>query len=190
MPKVRWGISASDIDEYDRDNQYTPYTGPTPPNAVYQWQVKVLKYVAGGRESHDQLRIGLELVPRKGRKDEAKYAGYFVMKFCHITSKAAFTYVPFLDAIGASGDDFKERTISDEEGNIKKIGRWRNNGDEILMGQLIERPDTNQVLRKEVSWIGPLAQDEDELDDDDDEYSYYEDEDEEIDSDGDDEEPF
>lgn len=177
MPRVRWGISSGDIDDFDRSSQYAPYTGPIPPNGVYEWLVKVLKYIPGTRDKHPQLRIGLELVPREDRKDERQYSGYFAMAFLPITDKTAFRYVPFLDALGVSGKEFTERTVTDEDGNIKKIGQWRNDGKEIIAAQLADGQDQNGAPRKELAWFGPVA----EIDDDEeDEY------DEEIEE----EEPF
>lgn len=168
MPKVRWGVSSGAVDDYDRDSQYKPYTGPTPPNAVYQWTVKVLKHAAGTRDKNPQLRIGLELKPRRGR-DEDRYKGYFVFLFRAITDRNQFTWVPFLDAIGVSGDEFERGTITDEDGNIKKIGRWRNDGKAVILGQLVDDEDARGDFIKGVKWMGPLdsTPDDDEYDDED-----------------------
>lgn len=175
MPRVRWGISSRVVDDFDRDQQYKPYMGPVPPNAVYQWKVKQLKSVAGTRDKNPQLRVGLELIPRKGR-DEGKYSGYFVMAFLPVTDKTNFRYTPFLDALGVSGTDFTERTIADEEGNVKKIGRWRNDGSTLILGQLTERPDDKGVLRKDITWMGALDETP-EGDDDEDSEDYDDDDD-------------
>lgn len=174
MPRVQWGVSASDIDGFDRETQFKPYDGPIPPNGVYVWKIKVLKSVAGTREKLPQLRIGLELQPRKGRKDERAFSGYFTMVFRSITEKSVMFYVPFLDAIGVSGRDFESRTIADEEGNIKKIGAWRNDGNQFVKAELKDGVDQHGQSRKEIGWMGPdTAEDEleeDEEDFDDDEY--------------------
>lgn len=162
MPRARWGISAGDIDEFDRDSQFKLYKGPIPPNAVYLWKIKVLKFVSGTREKHPQLRIGLELVPRSGH-DEKRFAGYFIMSFRAITPKSNMFYVPFLDAIGVSGTDFAENTITDEEGNVKKIGRWRNTGEQLIYAQLKDGQDADGNKRQEVGLFE--AYDDEELDD-------------------------
>lgn len=190
MPRVDWGVSAKDVDNYDRESQYKPYDGPLPPNGVYQWQLKTFKHVAGTRERNPQLRVGLELIPRKGRKDERRYAGYFVMVFAPVTEKTAFRYVPILDAIGVTGRDFERATITDEEGNIKKIGKWRNTGEEMILGQLRDNTgDQADKYPKDIGWVGALTdeepEDDDELDDDDDEFG-DDDDDEEIDDEDDD----
>lgn len=185
MPRVRWGVSAKDIDDFDRDSQYKPYDGPIPANGVYQFKVKVLKFVAGTREKHPQLRIGLELIPRNGRKEERAYKGYFIMSFIPVTDKTAFRYVPFLDAIGVSGRDFETRTIANEEGDISKIGQWRNDGQEIICAEIKDTTDQNGNSRKEIGYIGPLN--DDEIDD-----AYTDDEDPEDDEyyDGDEDDVF
>lgn len=184
MPKVSWGVGAADIDNFDRDSQYAPYDGPIPPNGVYQFLVKVLKHTAGTREKNPQLRVGLELVPRNGRKDERKLKGYFIMAFLPVTGKTAFRYVPFLDAIGVSGREFERGTITDEEGNVKKIGRWRNTGEEIIKAELRDSVDQNGAPRKEIGWMGAFDADEPDAAEEDEEG--YESDDEE-DEDGDDE---
>jgi hypothetical protein len=150
MPRVQWGVSASDVDDFDRDSQFKPYAGPIPPgNVVYAWRIKVLKNVAGDRKKHPQLRVGLELVPRQGF-NESKYAGYFVMDFIPIMSSTAFRYVPLLDALGVSGREFESNTINDKEGNIKKIGRWVNDGDDVIIAMLVDGQDQNGEPRKEI----------------------------------------
>lgn len=154
MPRVRWGVGASDIDDFDRSKQFVPYSGPTPPNGVYLWKIKVLQSVAGTREKLPQLRIGLELVPREGEASEGRYEGYFVMTFRSIGDRNQFAYVPFCDAIGVTGAEFVERTITDEDGNIKKIGRWRNDGNQFVLAQLIDRDDNKGGTRKDIGHIG------------------------------------
>lgn len=169
MPKVRWGISAADVDQFDRERQYTPYAGPIPPNGVYRWKIKVLKHIAGTKEKFPQLRIGLELVPRPGR-DEKKYKGYFIMAFPPVSENTDFRYVPFLDAIGVSGREFAAQTMTDEDGNIRKIGRWRNTGDVHIAAEQKDGTDQNGNPRKEVGWMGPDPGNAKDEDDDDDEY--------------------
>lgn len=174
MPKVNWGISATDVDSYDRDSQYKPYDGPVPVNGVYKFKVKALKFVAGTGTKLPQMRIGLELVPRNA--SEKKYAGYYIMLFPPISERTQFRYVPFLDAIGVTGREFEQGTITDEAGNIKKIGRWRNNGDTMIKGEIRDDVDQHGAPRKDIGWMGAVGEepdyDDDDLEDDDaDEYA-------------------
>ncbi|HEY6020273.1 MAG TPA: hypothetical protein VIY48_10325 [Candidatus Paceibacterota bacterium] len=166
MPRVNWGVEASDVDSFDRESQYTPYSGPIPPNAVYQWKVKVAKFIAGTRDKFPQLRIGLELAPR-AEYDEKRYKGYFIMAFIPVSDKTAFRYVPFLDALGVSGSDFTRKTLTDEEGNIKRIGAWKHDGNTLILAEKRDGQDGNGNSRPEVGWIGPV--DESDVDTEDDE---------------------
>lgn len=179
MPRATWEIKRSDIDNFDRDAQYKPYTGPIPPSgAVFQWKVKILKYFPGTKDKNPQLRIGLELVPRNDK--EKKYKGYFLMTFRAITPKTQFNYVPFLDAIDVSASDFIDRTQVNSDGDIQRIGRWRNDGEQLVLAQIRDSEDQNGNPRKDIGWIGELeVMADDELDEEIDEDDYLEEEDEE-----------
>lgn len=185
MPKVNWGIESDTVDDWDRSGQFKPYSGPQPPNGVYQWKVKTAQYVAKTKGKLPQLRVGLELVPRKGR-EEKKFSGYFAMLFLPIAENTAFRYVPFLDAIGVTGADFAQRTVTDEEGAIRKIGKWKNDGETLILAQLADETDQNGEPRKGIKWIGAVGDDEEADEDDDDSDEEYEDDDD----DDSDEEPF
>ena len=179
MPKVNWSITANLIDDFDRESQFKPYTGPVPPNGVYAFRIKVAKYVAGTREKNPQVRLGLELFPRD--REEKRFADYFIMKFITISDneKAAFNYVPFCDAVGIDGTDFVKRFYTDDEGNIRKIGAWRNTGDTLILGQLQDGTDQNNNPRKEIGWLGPYTEDTDsDFDDEEEEESEEYDDDE------------
>lgn len=180
MPKANWGISASDVDDFDRESQYKPYTGPQPPLAVYNWRIKVLKSVSGTQKKLPQLRVGLELEPRGASED--KYSGYFIMAFLPVGETTKFRYVPFLDAIGVSGKEFTNGTLTDSEGNVKKIGRWRNTGDEVIAAQLRMGEDESGNPKEEIGWMGEAVADFD----DDEESDDFDDEDLEYDEDGED----
>lgn len=166
MPRVNWGVESSDIDGFDRDSQYAPYIGPVPADAVYQWKIKVAKYISGTREKLPQLRLGLELAPR-AEYDEKRFKGYFLMAFIPISDKTMFRYVPFLDAIGVTSRDFTGKTITDEEGNIRRIGAWKNDGSTLILAEKRTGQDNNGNPRAEVAWIGPA--DESSVDDEEDE---------------------
>jgi hypothetical protein len=153
MPKANWGISSKTVDGYDRESQYKPYDGPLPINGVYRWKVKKAQFIAPTGTKKPQLRAGLELIPRS--KDEKKYAGYYIMLFMPVAENTAFRYVPFLDAIGVTGREFEQGTITDEEGNIRKIGRWRNDGTTTVKGELKDETDQDGNTRKTIGWMGP-----------------------------------
>jgi hypothetical protein len=193
VPKFDWGISSDVINNFDRsEQQFVPYSGPIPPNGVYTFVVKRLKYVSAkdGRSIKTTLRIGLELKPRNVA--EREYAGYFVMTYRAIRESNVFSYVTFLDAIGVSATDFTNRTIGTADGDIQKIGRWRHDGKQIILAQLLDKEDQNGKSRKDIGWIGPVAAPDEEEDDENDEEEFEsddtDDEDEEVDEEYDDEE--
>lgn len=174
MPRADWGIDPEIIDEFDRDAQFKPYAGPTPPDGVFLFRVKVCKYTAATKQKLAQLRVGIELVPRE--KEEKRYKDYFILAFLPIANNTAFRYVPFLDAIGVTSTEFTRKTIYDENGDVKKIGSWKNEGDTLLLAQLKTGEDQNGLARKEVAWFGAYDPDATEEEEDDDDYDYDEEE--------------
>lgn len=172
MPHINWNMSGRKLRDFDRSKQFAPYTGPVPPNAVYKFKVKVFKYVEATRDKWEQIRIGLELVPRNA--EEQRFGGFFVMAFRALADNNEFTYVPFFDAIGVTDADW-DRTIADEEGNIKKIGRWRHDGTTEILARLCDKVGTDDVTRKDVDWFGPVVAPEkpNYEDEDEDESGYY-----------------
>lgn len=179
MPKVNWGVGAAEIDDFDRSSQYMPYTGPTPPDGMYLWQIKVLQSIAGTKDKFPQLRIGLAFVPREGRDGEDRYIDdndqpYWIMAFLPITDKTAWRYVPFLDSIGVSGAEFTRGTLTDEEGNVKKIGRWKNSGEELVLAQLKTGNDQHGNPQKQIGVFAPAPEDS-YASEDEDEYDLEED---------------
>lgn len=180
MPTVDWGISKAVIDDYDRESAYKPYTGKLPENGVYQWKIVKCQSVAGTKKKNPQLRVSLRLEPRD--KSEKKFSGYSMMKFMVIADTTPFQYVPFLDAIGVTEADFRKRTMTDEEGNVKKIGPWKNDGKTLILGQLQDsRGEQADKYPKEIGWVGALDELPDDEDEDEDDYDEDEDEDEEED---------
>lgn len=178
MPKVNWGISASDAENFDRDKQFKPFLGKTPPNGAYVWLLYRLQFAAGTGTKYAQLRIGLELQPQS--KGEKPYKGYRLMTFRSVSPQTAFAYVPFLDAIGVTANDFTSRTQADTEGNILRIGNWRNDGKQLLVGVLKDDKDQDGKPRKDIGYIGAMEElDADEGDDEPDDDEEFADDDEE-----------
>jgi hypothetical protein len=177
MPKAVWDLKRGSIDGFDRSKQFKPFTGQQPPvRVVYKWRVARLTYAAaiGGKVA--QLRIGLELIARSS--DEKKYNGYYITLYRSITDNNQFTYVPFLDTLGVSEIDFLQKTFTDNEGKVLRIGQWKNDGTQEVLGQLVEREDQNGEMRRDVGWIGVVEDEPDEDDDEDEEYENDEDDEE------------
>lgn len=169
MPKVDWegNIGSEDIDEFDRDSQYVPYAGPIPPNGVYAFKLKLLRYSEPAEgQKYPKLQVGLELVPREGRPEDKAYVvngqGYFIQDWPPIARHTAFRYVPLLDALGVTGKDFVNRLYVDEDGNITRIGKWRNTGDVIIGAGIADDVDDKGNARKKINWYGEIDEDVDE----------------------------
>lgn len=166
MPRVNWGIDADVIDDWDRSQQFKPYTGPKPANGVYKWRIATLKAVAGTKDKYPQLRAGLVLTPRKGYEEDT-FKGYYITLFLSISESNPFTYAPFCDAIGVSGQDFTRKTVTDSDGNVKSIGRWRMDGKTEIYGQLRTGTDSRDgTPRPEIGWVGSLDEELPDTDDD------------------------
>lgn len=173
MPRVNWGVGKDVIDDYDRDSGYKPYTGKIPQNAVYKFRLKTLKYAAGTKQKNPRLTAGLELVPRNA--EEKEFAGYFIMKFMPIADTNGFQWIPFLDALGVSSAEFTRGTVTDDEGNVRKMGNWRMDGKMEILAQLKDGTDQTGNSRKEIGWVGALDSTE-EYDEDEEEEEYDDDE--------------
>lgn len=177
MPKARWDIEPDDIDGFDRSSQFTPYRGPQPPRGVYSFLIKKAVFIAPTRDKLPSLRLGLELIARDGT-DDRKYSGFYFTAFLPISNKTAFRYVPFLDAIGVSSNDFINKTITDAEGNITRIGRWRCDGETIIDVNIMLEEDNKGNPQWNAKGFYPPADDAtyDGGDEDDDEYATDDDE--------------
>lgn len=188
MPAIDWGISRGTLTNYERP-KFNPYDGELPPNRVYRWLIKKIQYAAATDQRAPQLILGLELVPRKGRND-SQYAGFYVQTYNVITDKSVSFWGPILDALGVSEAAFRAAKI-DTEGNIRSMGKWRNDGKQYIMG-LLKDNTYNGVTTKQIGWWGPDSgegtepEEEEEYDDEEYDDEDYESEEEEEDSEEDD----
>lgn len=176
MPNVNWGISPDSVDDHE-DNGYTPYMGPTNiPAGVYQWRIASMKRAPKTADKLPQWRVGLEMVPRKGNKEEQKFKGYFAMDFIPVSDKTSFRYAPLLAVLGVSGNDFTKRCAVDQDGNILRIGKWKNDGKTLIAAQLVDDKDMEGNPRKSIRGGGYFSlpddadYDDEDLEDDDDIY--------------------
>lgn len=160
MPRIQWNVSRNVVRDFDRENRYEPYDGPIPPNSVYRWKIVKLAYAAEDGNKTEQIRPLLVLVPRT--KEEKRYGGYAIMCFLNVADNTDFVWVPFLDAIGVTDREFFDQAIMDEQGNIKKIGRWRmdpNNPTEIMArladNEWIDKHGEEKT-GKRIDWFGAV----------------------------------
>lgn len=161
MPRANWGVTASDVDQYDRSTQFKPYTGEVPPNGVYEFLIRTLKYMPATEDKNPQLRLGVALAPRASRPRETRYDDFYVTTFIPVTPKSQFRYVPLLDALGVTSKEFVSKTIVDAEGNITSIGNWRQDGEQYICCQLVDSNGGDERYPKDIKWIGPVDEVED-----------------------------
>jgi hypothetical protein len=175
MPVVDWGISKGVMDDFDREKQelYKPYTGPKPPAGVYRWRIDQMLYKADdGGERLPQWLALLVLVPRFA---------------------SAFAYTPLCDVLGISEREFRTRFKTDSEGKVISIGRWRMDGKQEILAEIVDNWDENSgKLYTNVRWVGDVSEDQSTLDndesDEDDDYENDEDEFDEVEDDDEEEE--
>lgn len=174
MPIADWNLSQGVIRDFDREkaNEYAPYTGPKPSNGVYKFRIvkHQMKQFAGDEESHPRLWALLTLIPRT--KEEKRYAGYKVNFSAQVSDDNPQWYVPLLDVLGVSDQEFRRKTRITEEGNIKSIGNWRNDGSQELLAEIRHNEQYTNVR-----WVGPVT---DATESDEDEEESEEDEDEDF----------
>jgi len=133
MPRATWGSGAEPISRDDLENaqgsRFKRYDGPPPPDGIYAFKVNQLRK-GKSRQDNDQLIVGLELVPRKGRTEQVPFKGFYITDYIPVMSSTADRLKPFLDAIGVSAADFMERMDVEKDANrqgsrsVQKIGRW------------------------------------------------------------------
>lgn len=175
MPIADWGISKGTVDEFDREkaNRYKPYTGPKPPAGVYRFVVvkDMMKFQAGDAESYPRWSALLSLKART--RAEKQFDGFRCFFSANVSDENPQWYVPMLDVLGVTDIEFRRKTRLTEEGVIKSIGSWRNDGTQELLAEIVHNGDYTNVR-----WVGKLDESST-VDDDADE----EDEDEEDDLD-------
>lgn len=183
MPIVDWGITKGVMDEFDRERQqqYAPYTGPKPPSAVYRWRISQMLVKADDEERLPQWLALLELVPRYA--SEKRYKGYKAWFSASIGDNNAFAYTPLCDVLGISEREFRTRFKTDDEGKVISIGKWRMDGKQEILAEIVDNVDDNTGrVFTNVRWVGDVSEDQSTLDDEDEsdeDTDYDDDEDEE-----------
>ena len=160
MPRAQWGVSATEVDQFDPATQFKPYTGEVPPNGVYEFLIRAMKYMPATDDKNPQLRLSVALAPRASRPREARYDDFYVTTFIPVTPKSQFRYVPLLNALGIPSRDFINKTIVDAEGNITRIGDWRQDGEQYILCELVDSTGGDDRYPKDIKWIGPINDDE------------------------------
>jgi hypothetical protein len=122
MPKVRWGVTGSQVDQVEveeRGQDFEPYEGPVPPK--YTILDMNVERIEATKSSNDNPMVKLLLIcPGDGK--QAKYKGLPIWDQIVVVEQNDWKIRQFLDAIGAEGKDW-DNTVTDADGNITKIGR-------------------------------------------------------------------
>jgi hypothetical protein len=119
VPKVKWGVTGSEVDEVEPGEEFEQYDGPVPPRAIYRVTVKRIEYV---KFSTNSKGIKLLLIIDETRKEKKVYNGCPLWENIVDVPASAFKIRQFLDAIGATGADW-DNTVIDKENMVTKIGR-------------------------------------------------------------------
>ena len=130
MPKVKWGIDASEPEELE---QFGVYEGPDVRPGVYHGVLKrlTLKENSNG----DDMLNGLFEIRESGKEnDKDKYNGAGIWFNQNITDQGKPYVLAFLKAFGLTWKDFTTNTVTesaDRPTPVTKIGRVKfNDGNE------------------------------------------------------------
>lgn len=137
MPKVKWGVSGSEVDEVEPGEDFEQYDGPIPPRGIYRVSVKRIEYV---KFSTNSKGLKLLLIIDENRKEKKIYNGCPLWENIVDTEANAWKIRQWLDAIGATGKDW-DGTVIDNENMVTKFGRIAVDG---LMLRVGTKTGTNQ----------------------------------------------
>lgn len=124
MPKAKWGagdkaLSAGDIDGAERSETRKRYSGELPRGGTYRFVIQSIKKDVSAA-GNDKALI-FSTLDGSWKPNHAQYDGCPVWDHLpvHVTDRLA----NFLDAVGATGKDFVDGVIVDENGYFTKLGR-------------------------------------------------------------------
>jgi hypothetical protein len=136
MPKVKWGVTGSEVDELEPD-EGNFYDGPLPPRGVYRVKLQSAEYV---KFASNNKGLKLFMTIDENRKDKKVYNGAPLWENLVDTEASAFKIRQFLDAIGATGKDW-DGTVIDSDNKVTKFGRITVDG---LYLRVATKTGTNQ----------------------------------------------
>jgi len=152
VPKVTWGaFSAEDIDNAP-ESTFVPYEGPLPPAGVYGWTVGRMTKTTS-KADNPMLVIVWE---NDGAKDK-KFKGAPVWDRPVMTKQTMFRIRDLCAALGVTSNDFLNKMVADEDGNITKIGKLAVEKIHVK-AHVVRKPDNNNEMRLEIGKYIPLGQ--------------------------------
>jgi hypothetical protein len=126
LPKATWGtgndaLTAGDIDNAERSQQYAPYDGPIPPSGLYRFVIKFIKK-GESQSGNPKAQILLEL-DGSWKPKHKQYDGCPLWDNMPVMKSTGWRVAAFCDAIGATSKDFLSGMIVDEDKKVTKIGK-------------------------------------------------------------------
>lgn len=179
MAKVKWGsIDESAIAEATTS---LTYVGPLPKKGVYRFKLRSCQYTTSSNDN--PMLKNLWLLDGSWRPEHEQYDGCPVWDNLPVMESTAFRVKAFCDALGVSYRDFLNKTIIDEDKNVKSIGSLKIQDEDLLVCLNVDVDDDPEygerlvLARRGGSYIPVPDEDEDEDEDDED---YDEDDEEEL----------
>lgn len=183
MPKMKWGDNEPDWDELD-DAEYTEggdfprYDGPIPPkNTILHGSLKKA-WAVDSQAGNKMFKVIWEAEGNTG--DKKKYNGLSIWENVVWTPQTKFRWQPWLDALGISLRDVRQRTVTAEDEDNVGLPIIRINKLKFPVDiRVVTDTDVynGEKRAKVAEWLPPGDSDAD-------------DDDEDYDEDGDDEAPF
>lgn len=179
MPRVKWGIDASEPEDLEA---FDVYDGPVPPRGVYAGVVTRLQ-IKENKNGDDMLN-GLWVI-KTTDPDKKRYNGCAIWFNQNVTEQGSPYVKQFLKSMGLTWDQFIKQTVTDSNdrpANVKSIGRTKfNDGNEVPCRALVRPkkaqpgypggdPDIGQWLmpkdEDDSAWEDDEADEADETDED------------------------
>jgi hypothetical protein len=124
MPKIKWGVSGSDVDKVEVEDreEFEPYAGPLPPkNTILLCDIKWIRYT---KFNTGNKGLAMLLIVNEDRANYKKFNGCPMWENIVDTPANDWKIRQFCDAIGATGKDWDNCVIdSSDDHNVTKIGR-------------------------------------------------------------------
>lgn len=183
MPKMKWGDNEPDWDElddaeYNEGGDFPRYEGPIPPkNKILRGSIKKV----WATESQAKSQMFKVLWEAEGNTGDLKqYDGLTIWENVVWLPQTKFRWQPWLDALGISLRDVRQRTITAEDDDnvgtpVLRINKLKFPADIRIVTDRDQYQ--GEVRAKVAEWLPPGDADNDE-------------EDEDWEEDGDDEAPF
>jgi hypothetical protein len=168
MGKVKWGTTASEVDEADEGEAFIPYDGPVPPSGSYRLALKRAE-VKQFKSGNNGVELLFEIAEPKS-SPKARYNGCPIWEYLVDVDTGTGKIKQFMQAIGGTGRHWAATMTAKDDRNREIVTKWGN----IVADGLIVRGTTkrgknnNDESRAELNRFLPKS---DEADDDSDDFA-------------------